>query len=123
MKHYFRILFIAMLMSPLYVAADVMHYSLCTLNDGQTLADAQAWVEDWRQLVEREGTNYKIRLLVPHASPEEPGQFFIEGSSATLTTYAAAWEWWYGDQDAAASASQIESVAECDSGAVYITTD
>lgn len=104
-------------------SADAMQYALCTLNDGKTMADAQAWLDDWRNLVKKEKLDYKIRLLVPHASPESAGQFFIEGASATLSSHAAAFEWWYADEDAAKSAALLNSAATCDSNSIYLTTD
>lgn len=104
-------------------SADAMQYSLCTLNDGKTMADAQQWVNDWRALVKKENVNYSIRLLVPHASTEQLGQFYIEGSSPTLSSYAASWEWWYADEDAAASNQQLVDVATCGANAVYMTMD
>ena len=119
----FQFLLVAVLTSPLTVAADVMHYSHCKLIDGKTIADAQAWQDDWRQLIEREGINYKSRILVPHASPDGSGEFILEGSSSTLSTYGAAWEWWYSDSAAAASGAQFEAAATCDAGSVYITND
>jgi len=50
-------------------------------------------------------------------------EFFIEGGSPTLQSYAAAWQWWYTDADAQASNQQLTAAATCDSGAVYRSTD
>jgi hypothetical protein len=36
--------------------------------------------------------------------------FAIEGRSSTLSSYAAAWEWWYSDPKAAKSSEQIQSI-------------
>lgn len=104
-------------------SAAAMQYSLCTLNDGKTMADAQAWLNDWRALVKKEKITYAIRLLVPHASTESQGQFFIEGSTPTLSSYATAWEWWYSDEDAATSNAALVSAATCGSNSIYMTTD
>jgi hypothetical protein len=104
-------------------SADAMQYSLCTLNDGKTMADAQAWLDGWRNLVKNDKIDYEIRLLVPHASPEQIGQFFIEGSSPTLSAHATAFEWWYSDEDAAKSNAQLVSTAACGANSIYMTTD
>ena len=104
-------------------SADAMQYSLCTLNDGKTMANAQQWLTDWRDLAKKEDIDYTIRLLVPHASTEQADQFFIEGSSPTLSSYAAAWEWWYSDDDAAESNEQLVGVAACGANSIYMTTD
>ena len=77
----------------------------------------------WRKLVKNEKIDYEIRLLVPHASPEQIGQFFIEGSSPTLSAHAAAFEWWYSDEDAAKSNTQLVSTAACGANSIYMTTD
>lgn len=108
---------------PFFASAEVMQYSLCTLNDGKTIADAQAWVDDWRKLVDAEDIEYAVRLLQPHASTEAVNQFFIEGSSPTLSSSAAAWEWWYSDEDALASAARLNEAATCGGNSFYITTD
>jgi hypothetical protein len=108
---------------PFSATAEVMQYSLCTLNDGKTMADAQAWVDAWRPLVKSAGKDYSIRLLVPHASQETLGQFFIEGSTPTLSSYADGWEWWYSDSDAAKSNAQLVSAATCSAASIYISTD
>jgi hypothetical protein len=100
-----------------------MQYSLCTLNDGKTMADAQAWVNEWRALVKKEKLDYAIRLLVPHASVEQVGQFFIEGTAPSLSSHATAWEWWYSDEDAAASNAQLADAASCGGNSIYMTTD
>ena len=104
-------------------SAETMQYSLCTLNDGKTMADAQAWVNDWRVLVKKEKIDYAIRLLIPHASTDQANQFFIEGSTPTLSSYAAAWEWWYGDEDALASNAQLVEAATCGGNSIYVTAD
>jgi len=105
-------------------SATTMQYSLCTLNDGKTMMDAQTWVNNWRKLVAAEKLDYAIRLLIPHASTEVIGQFYIEGSSPTLGSYAKAWEWWYSDDaDALTSNAELADVASCGANSVYVTTD
>lgn len=105
-------------------SAEVMHYSRCKLEQGKTIDDAQAWVNDWRPLVKEKGIDYRVRLLVPHADNDlDADEFFIEGSSSTLQSYAAAWDWWYTDAEAAKSAGQLNAAATCNSGAVYRSTD
>ena len=105
-------------------SAEVMHYSKCKLAQGKTIDDAQAWVKDWRVLVKKAGLDYRIRLLVPHADNTlAADEFFIEGGSPTLQSYAAAYDWWYTDAEAAKSSDQLNAAATCDSGAVYRSTD
>jgi hypothetical protein len=119
-----RILTAAILLfASMTASADTMQYSLCTLNDGKTMGDAQAWVSEWSALVKKEKIDYAIRLLIPHASTEQAGQFFIEGSTPTLSSYAAAWEWWYADEDALASNAQLVAAASCGSNSIYVTAD
>ena len=108
---------------PLSTSADVRQYSLCSLNDGKTIADVQTWVNDWRELLKTTDLQYEIRILVPHAAPESLGQFFIEGSTPTLSTHAAGWEWWYSDDDARESNAQLVSAATCAAQSIYMTTD
>jgi hypothetical protein len=134
-KIYFQTLFTVLAFVPLSVSAEVLHYSSCTLKDGKTLADAQAWVEDWRPLVawvedwrplvKSAGIDYKVRLLTGHAAPADGmlPNFAIEGRSSTLSSHAAAWEWWYSDAKAAKSSAQIESVADCGANSIYLTTE
>lgn len=105
-------------------SATTMQYSLCTLNDGKTVADAQTWLENWRKIAAAEKIDYALRLLLPHASTEVLGQFYIEGSSPTLSTYAKAWEWWYSDDaDAVKSNAELNSTAACAAASIYVTTD
>jgi hypothetical protein len=110
---------------PLSVSAEVLHYSSCTLKDGKTLADAQAWVEDWRPVAKSAGQDYKIRLLTGHAAQADGmlPNFAIEGRSSTLSSHAAAWEWWYSDPKAAKSNEQIQSIADCAGSSIYIATE
>ena len=112
-----------LLMISFQASADIMHYTLCSLNEGKTIDDAQAWLDDWRALVNKHDISYSARLLLPHASTEQIGQFYIEGSSPTMSTYAAAWDWWYYNEDAAPSNAQLVDVAACGQNAVYVTTD
>ena len=66
-----------------------------SINDGKTIEDVQAWVKDWRVLKTDNGVDYRVRLLVPHADNNlGANEFFIEGGSSTLASYAAAWDWW-----------------------------
>ena len=109
---------------PLRAGAEVMHYSKCKTNDGKTIADVQAWLNDWRILAKKRGIEYRVRLLLPHADSQvAANEFFIEGGSPTLESYAKAWQWWYTDADALASNTQLTAAATCDSGAVYRSTD
>jgi glutathione S-transferase len=109
---------------PLQASAEVMHYSKCKLNAGKTIADVQTWLNDWRSLVKKEKIEYRVRLLLPHADSQlGADQFFIEGGSPTLASYAAAWQWWYTNPNAEASNKQLTAAATCDSGAVYRSTD
>jgi hypothetical protein len=105
-------------------SAEVMHYSKCKLVEGKTIDDVQGWVKDWRALKTDKGIDYRVRILIPHADNDlGAGEFFIEGGSSTLQSYAAAWNWWYTDADAAKSADQLNAAATCDSGVVYRSTD
>jgi hypothetical protein len=71
-----------------------MHYSKCRTNDGKTIADVQTWLNEWRSLVKKEGIEYRVRLLVPHADSQlAANEFYIEGGSPTLQSYAKAWQW------------------------------
>ena len=109
---------------PLQATAEIMHYSKCKLNDGKTMADLQAWVNDWRGLAKTKGIEYRVRVLLPHADSQlAANEFFIEGGSPTLESYAKAWNWWYTSPDAAASNKQLTAAATCDSGVVYRSTD
>jgi len=124
-KLYIQLLLTILVFAPLSVSAEVLHYSSCTLKDGKTLADAQGWVDDWRPLVKSAGKDYKIRLLIGHAAQADgmPPNFAIEGRSSTLSSYAAAWEWWYSDAKAAESSAQINSIASCGAASIYTTTE
>jgi hypothetical protein len=109
---------------PLQVSAEVMHYSKCKTNDGKTIADVQSWLTDWRALAKKNAIEYRVRLLLPHADSQlAANEFFIEGGSPTLQSYAKAWQWWYTDAQAQASNQQLTAAATCDSGAVYRSTD
>jgi hypothetical protein len=109
---------------PLQASAEVMHYSKCKMNSGKTIADVQAWLKDWRVLAKKKGIEYRVRILVPHADGQlAADEFFIEGGSPTLQSYAKAWDWWYTDSDALASNKQLSAATTCQSGAVYRSTD
>ncbi len=113
---------LAWLGAPAY--AEVMHYSKCKLVEGKTIDDVQAWVKDWRALKTDKKIDYRVRILIPHADNDlGANEFFIEGGSSTLQSYAAAWNWWYTDAAAANSAVQLNAAATCDSGVVYRSTD
>jgi hypothetical protein len=118
-----KLISVLILIVPFSVSGEVMQYSLCTLNEGKTIADAQAWLDSWRKLVDAEDVNYEVRLLIPHAGTEGLNQFYIEGASPTLTTSAAAWEWWYSDEDALNSAAALADAAVCGGNSFYISTD
>jgi len=121
MKSLFALL---LLCAPLQASAEVMHYSKCTLEAGKTIANVQAWVDAWRPLAKKHGVEYSVRLMLPHADSQlAANQFYIEGGSPTLQSYAAAWQWWYTHADALASNAQLTAAASCDSGAVYRSTD
>ncbi len=118
------ILVMGSLWLPAQALGEVMHYSRCSLNDGKTIEDVQAWVKDWRALKTANDVDYRVRILVPHSDSDmEAGDFFIEGGSSTLASYAAAWNWWYTNADAAKSADQLNAAATCNSGVVYRSTD
>jgi len=120
----FLVLGLALVWMAAPASAEVMHYSKCTLADGKTVDDVMAWVTDWRALKKAKGIDYEVRILIPHADNDlGADEFFIEGSSPTLATHAAAWTWWYGDAEAAKSNAQLNAAATCASGAVYRSTD
>jgi len=119
-----RMLALFLLSLPLPASAEVMHYSKCKINDGKTIADVQAWLNDWRGLVKKEKIEYRVRLLLPHADSQlAANEFFIEGGSPTLESYAKAWQWWYTSTSAQPSTKQLNAAATCDSGSVYRSTD
>ena len=125
MKFYIQTFLTILVFVPLSVSAEVLHYSSCTLKDGKTLADAQRWVEDWRPMVKSAGKDYKIRLLTGHAAQADGmlPNFAIEGRSSTLSSHAAAWEWWYSEAKAAKSNAQLQSIADCGANSIYLTTE
>src|SRR5687767_7392448 len=116
----YRLLGLLLICLPFQASAEVMHYSKCHINDGKTIADVQAWVDAWRSLSKKEGIEYRVRIMLPHADSQLAiDDFYLEGGSPTLASYAAAWEWWYTDTEARASNAQLVAAASCDSGAVY----
>jgi hypothetical protein len=118
------ILVLCLVLLPVQAFGEIMHYSKCKLADGKTIDDVQAWVNDWRVLKDAQGIDYRVRLLIPHADNDlGADEFFIEGGSSTLESYAKAWNWWYTDSSAAKSVAQLNAAATCDSGAVYRSTD
>ena len=110
------------LFAPFGASAEVMHYSLCTMNEGSTIQDVEQWMQDWRKVAKKEGIKYEVRLLVGHVTtPDEMlPNFYIEGSAANLADHAAGWAWWYSDdEDAVASSQQLFGVATCGGQAVF----
>jgi hypothetical protein len=55
MKKTIKFLSIVMALLPLSAFADVMHYSICELKQGKSLADVQQWVDDWRPMAKKAG--------------------------------------------------------------------
>jgi hypothetical protein len=109
---------------PLQASADVLHYNLCKLRAGKEFSAVQAWHAEWRALIAKNKIEYTMRILLPQADSQvKLDQFFLEGSSATLSSYAKAWEWWYANADARALNAKLVDVAECDSGGLYMTAD
>ena len=123
MKKVVSLIAIALPFASMVASAEVVQFTPCTLNEGKTIADVQAWVSSWRMLVKQAGKQYTVRILVPHASPERSDQFYLEGTSPTLSSYAAAWEWWYADPNAAKSNTQLMNVAQCGAQSIYVTAD
>ena len=86
----FLVLALAVVWLAAQASAEVMHYSKCKINEGKTIDDVQVWVNDWRVLKTEKGIDYRIRLLIPHADNDlGADEFFIEGGSSTLQSYAA----------------------------------
>jgi hypothetical protein len=105
-------------------SADVLHYSLCTLRDGKTLADASAWQAECRTVIAKHKIEYRSRVLVAHADGQaKANQFFLEGASPTLVTHAKAWDWWYTHSDASALNTKLSEIATCESGTIYRAVD
>jgi hypothetical protein len=123
MKKLLSLMTIALSFASSSASAEVMQYSKCTLNDGKTISDMQAWLTGWRTLVKQAGKQYQVRILLPHAAPLALNQFYIEGSSPTLSTYAAGWEWWYADPKALQSNAQLVSIATCEANEIFMTAD
>jgi hypothetical protein len=110
---------------PLQASADVISYNKCTVNAGKTFADVQKWLTDWRALVKKEGVDYEVRLLIPHADAQVSlTNFFLEGSTSTFESYGKAFQLWYGSAPGwQASNAQLTAAASCDGGSVYRTAD
>lgn len=124
MKRVLALLVLVLVWVGTQASAEVMHYSKCSVAEGKTIADVQAWVKDWSALKKKQGIDYRLRILLPHADTNAgANEFFLEGGSSTLQSYAAAWDWWYTDADAAKSNAQLIAAATCDSGAVYRSAD
>jgi len=119
-----KLVVLFLLCLPLQAFGDVIQYNRCKVNEGKTLADVRAWLNDWRALVKKEGIDYRIRLLQPHSDTAIPlTDFFIEGTTPTFESYGKAYQWWYDAPAAQGSNTQLTSAATCDSGSVYRTTD
>lgn len=119
-----RLAALLLVLAPLHASADVIQYNQCTINDGKTLADVQTWLNDWRGLAKKEGIDYRIRLLLPHADSQiSLTKFFIEGTTPTFESYGKAYQWWYSAPSAQASNTQLTSAASCDAGSVYRTAE
>jgi hypothetical protein len=119
-----RLAVLLLLLAPLHASADVIQYNQCKINAGKTMADVQAWLTDWRSLVKKEGIDYKIRLLLPHADPQVPlTDFFIEGTTPTFDSYGKAYQWWYNAPSAQPSNARLTSAATCNSGSTYRTAE
>jgi P2-related tail formation protein len=125
MKKSIKFLSIVVALLPLSVFADVMHYSICELKQGKSLADVQRWVDDWRPMAKKAGIDYSVRILIGHAAPAEvmPPNFIIAGTSTTLASYAKAWDWWYTDANAKKSNAQLIAVATCGASQVYTSLE
>ena len=109
---------------PLQAGAEVMHYNLCTIRPDKTLADLNAWTAEWKALIAKHKIDYRLRILLPHADSQiKLDQFFLEGGSPTLLTYARAWDWWYTNAEAQALNAKLVALSACESGAVYTSVD
>ena len=107
-------------------SADVMQFSLCTFKDGKSMDDAQAWVVDWRKIIETVGKQYEVKLFNPNAGSHKihPGrQFALVGSTPTLTTYGDGWDWWYSAKEAMKSRENLASIASCGANSIWVSTD
>ena len=119
-----RLAALLLILAPLHAQADVIQYNQCKLNAGKTLADVQAWLNDWRGLAKKEGIQYKIRLLLPHAEPSLAiNDFFIEGTTPTFESYGKAYQWWYAAPSAQSSNAQLTAAASCNAGSAYRTAE
>lgn len=121
MKRWLAVLILCL---PLQAGAEVMHYNLCTIKPDKTLADLNGWVSEWKALITKNKIDYRLRILLPHAdSQAKLNQFFLEGGSPTLLTYAKAWDWWYTNADAQALNTKLTGLANCDAGSVYMSAE
>ena len=90
------------------------------------MADAQAWVEDWRKIKKSAGKQYEVRLFNPNAGSHKihPGsQFALVGSAPTLTTYGDGWDWWYSAKEAYKSRENLDSIASCGANSIWVSND
>ena len=120
------LLFILLTFVPFIASAEVFQFSVCTYKDGKSIGDVQAWLEDWRGLVKREGKQYELKLLTANAGSHKlkPGsQFALLGNTPTLTTYGDGWDFWYGAKAAEQSRTTLQSLASCSANSIWVSTD
>ena len=119
-----RLAFSLLALLPLQASADVVSYNKCTVSEGKTFADVQAWLTDWRAIAKKEGVDYEVRLLLPHADTSVSlTTFFLEGSTSSFESYGKAFQLWYTGAAFRDSNAQLTAAASCDGGSVYRTAD
>jgi len=95
-------------------------YSTCELRDGKTFDDLSAGLKEWKVLKDKNGIDFSLRVLAPHAAVDARLKAFVmEGSSSTFVSYATAWEWWYKDKDALALSAKLDEVYTCTATSLY----
>lgn len=108
------------------VSAEVVQFSICTLNEGKTMADAQAWMEDWRKIKKQANKQYELQLFNPNAGDDTllPGkQFGMLGTTPTLTSYGDGWDWWYSSTATMKSREMLGTIAACGANSIWVSTD